>query len=349
MPEAGVPASDASIHALATELMLSEAAYARAEALAGLQPTRRDWRLWLDRFLAAAGTLFLVAGVAAFFAWNWQELHRFARFALIEVGIAAAIVAAWRLGVDSTAGRASLFAAACLVGVLLAVFGQVYQTGADPYGLFLAWALLILPWTLGGRQAGLWLLFVFLLNLALILYWTQVLHPPAGAWMMMQLMGPLVWLGSTVVDSRLAGWLFALNAGALCAWEAAANMGVAWLRGRTGPRLLALAALVTVLPPTMLLVFAASADHESEVTALSPLLFAAALAACLWYYQFRKRDIFMLTAGIFGAILVAMTLAVRYLFQDFGSLLALALLLVGQVGAAAWWLRQVSRRWEAAA
>ena len=348
MAEAGAAASDASIHELASELALGEAACARAEALSGLQPTRHDWRRWLDRFLAAAGTLFLVAAVAAFFAWNWQALPPFAKFALIEIGIAAAVAAAWRLGVDSTAGRASLFAAAFLVGVLLAVFGQVYQTGADPYGLFLAWALLILPWTLVARQAGLWLLFVFLLNLALVLYWTQVLHPPTGAWMMMQLMGPLVWLGSTAMDSRLAGWLFTLNAGALCAWEAAANMGVAWLRGRTGPRLLALAALGTVLPPTMLLVFAASADHKSEVTALSPLLFAAALAACLWYYQYRKRDLFMLTAGVFGAILVVMTLAVRYLFQDVASLLALALLLVGQVGAAAWWLREVSRRWEAA-
>ena len=49
-------------------------------------------------------------------------------------------------GLDAVAGRISLFATAFLSGILLAVFGQVYQTGADPYGLFLAWALLILPW-----------------------------------------------------------------------------------------------------------------------------------------------------------------------------------------------------------
>src|SRR5690606_129804 len=309
MHEPATPATPATVHELATALALDEAAYARAVELAELRPDRDDWRRWLDRFLAATGALLIVAGIAAFFAWNWADMHRMAKFALIEIGIVASVLLAWRLKIDSTGGRAALFAGAFLVGVLLAVFGQVYQTGADPYGLFLAWALLILPWVLVGRQAGLWLLFVVLLDFALILYWTQVLHPPDGWWQLTQLMGPLVWLGSTVIDSRLAGWLFALNAGALVAWEFAAGLGVAWLQGRTGPRLLALAALYTVLAPTLLLIFASSAGEELEITVLSPVLFAAALAACIGYYQYGKRDLFMLTAGVFGAILVVMALA----------------------------------------
>ena len=39
-----------------------------------------------------------------------------------------------------------------------------------------------------------------LLNLTLILYYTQVLHPPDGWWELARLLGPLVWLGSTVTD-----------------------------------------------------------------------------------------------------------------------------------------------------
>jgi len=349
MPEPATPATPASVHELATALALDEAAYARAVELAQLRPDRNDWRRWLDRFLAAAGALLIIAGITAFFAWNWADLHRMAKFALVEAGIVAAVLLAWRLKIDSTAGRAALFAAAFLVGVLLAVFGQVYQTGADPYGLFLAWAVLVLPWALVGRQAGLWLLFIVLLNLALILYWTQVLHPPDGWWQLTQLMGPLVWLGSLVLDSRLAGWLFALNAGALVVWELAAGLGVAWFQGRTGPRLLALAALYTVLAPTLILIFAASAGENAEITVLSPLLFAAALAACLGYYQYGKRDLFMLTAGVFGAILVVTAFTVRHLFMNVGSLLALAVLLMAQIGAAAWWLRHVARRWQALA
>ena len=47
-----------------------------------------------------------------------------------------------------------LIAASVLVGVLLAVIGQVYHTGADAYSLFAAWTLLILPWTLASRSAA---------------------------------------------------------------------------------------------------------------------------------------------------------------------------------------------------
>lgn len=352
MSKSVTPATPANVHALATALALDEAAYERALDLAQLRPQPDDWRRWFDHFLAAAGTLLIVAGITAFFAWNWADLHRMAKFALVETGIVAAVLLAWRLQIDSTGGRAALFAGAFLVGVLLAVFGQAYQTGADPYGLFLVWALLVLPLALVGRQAGLWLLVVVLLDLALILYWIQVLHPPDGWWTLARLMGPLVWLASTATDSRLAGWLFALNAGALIAWEFAASAGLTWLRGRTAPRLLALVALYTVFAPTLVFILGGVAEARLGVTVISPVLFAAALAACFGYYRYGTRDLFMLTAGLFGAIAVVMALAGRYLFEAVGglfdgagSLLLLAVLLVAQVGAAAWWLRRVAQDW----
>ena len=79
-----------------------------------------------------------VAGITAFFAWNWADLGYMVKFALIQSGVAGTALLAWRLGIDSIGGSASLFSSAFLVGVLFAVFGQVYQTGADPYGLFIA-------------------------------------------------------------------------------------------------------------------------------------------------------------------------------------------------------------------
>lgn len=342
-------ATPASVHEFAAALAFNQSTYERAVELAGHRPDRDDWLRWLDRFLGAVGAALIIAGVAAFFAWNWADLHPMAKFALLEASIVTTVLLAWRLDIDSTGGRAALFASACLVGVLLAVFGQTYQTGADPYGLFLVWALLILPWILVGRQAGLWLLFVVLLNLTLILYWIQVLHPHDGWWQLTRAMGPLIWLASTSLDSHLAAWVFALNAGALILWEFAASCGVAWLQGRSGPRLLALSVFYTLLPPTLLLIFGASLSEELEITLLSPLLFGFALAACLGYYQYGKRDLFMLTAGVFAAILVVMGFAIRHILVDLGSLLALALLLIGLVGTAAWWLKQVAQRWEASA
>ncbi|MBC8290414.1 MAG: DUF2157 domain-containing protein, partial [Planctomycetes bacterium] len=45
-------------------------------------------------------------------------------------------------------------------GVFLAVFGQVYQTGADEWLLFAGWAGLILPWTALSRFEALWILWL---------------------------------------------------------------------------------------------------------------------------------------------------------------------------------------------
>jgi uncharacterized membrane protein len=349
MGQSRTAASHGHVHEFATELKLDAAAYRRTIELAQLSPSRDCWLQYFDRFLTAVGSLLIVAGVTAFFAWNWAGLDPMIKFGLIQIGIMGCVVVSWRLGIDSVGGRSSLFAAAFLVGVLLAVFGQVYQTGADPYGLFLGWAVLILPLVWIGRQAGLWLLFLLLVNLGVIMYWTQVLHPPEGWWQLAQLLGPVVWLGTTITNSTLASYLFALNALALLAWEYAGEQGLSWCQGRLFPRLTAFLALSTVLIPTVLMVFIASLDGNPALTVISPLLYLWASAACLYYYQRRKLDLLILTQCLFGAIMVVMALSIRFMFEGFESALLLAFLLVAQTAAAAYWLRGVARRWEDAA
>lgn len=345
MEQSGTRASYGHVNELAAELGLSETAYRRALEIAGLSPSRSDWVRGIDHFLIAVGALLIVAGVTAFFAWNWATLGHMLKFALIQSAIVATAIFTWRLGIDSIGGRASLFSSAFLVGVLLAVFGQSYQTGADPYGLFLGWAILILPWVIIGRQAALWMLFQILLNLALIMYWTQVLEPPDGWWQLTQLLGPLVWLASTVMNSDLATSLFILNTIALVLWEALSGRYPGWMRGRWYPRVIALGAFSTVLLPTLTIIFAAAFDERVRLTFVSPFLYVVATAACLYYYQYRKLDLFILTICVLGAIMVVTSLFIRYLIEDFG-LLPLAILLMAQVAGAAYWLRSVSRRWE---
>ena len=79
-------------------------------------------------------------------------------------------LAYWRLGPERATGKAALLVAAILLGVLLALFGQTYQTGADTWELFATWAALITPWVIVGRFAGLWMLWLALLNVAIVLY-----------------------------------------------------------------------------------------------------------------------------------------------------------------------------------
>ena len=138
-----LPATSVRLRHVAGRLRFSEETYARAREIAGLAPDAGEWRGLIDRFLLAFGAALIVAGVTAFFAYNWAGLHKFWKFGFIEVGIVAGVgLSAWR-GLDSGPGRIALLAAGFLVGVLLAVYGQVYQTGADPYGLFVTWGLLI--------------------------------------------------------------------------------------------------------------------------------------------------------------------------------------------------------------
>jgi uncharacterized membrane protein len=64
---------------------------------------------------------------------------------LAKLGIVACCGVVLRKGLESAIGKAAQIGASVLVGVFLAIFGQVYQTGADSWLLFAARAGLILP------------------------------------------------------------------------------------------------------------------------------------------------------------------------------------------------------------
>jgi uncharacterized membrane protein len=64
--------------------------------------------------------------------------------------------------------------ACILVGVLFAVFGQIYQTGADSFDFFLGWTIFTTIWVFVGNFPALWLLYVVLINTTLTLYYQQV-------------------------------------------------------------------------------------------------------------------------------------------------------------------------------
>src|SRR5262249_50903036 len=151
------------LRALARAGCMTDDALSRALALSTATPDATSWRRFLGRILLVLGSLLLVAGVVFFFAYNWSALSRLTRIALLEATVIAAALASLRLGLERLSGRILLAAAALLVGPLLAVYGQAYQTGADPYELFAGWALLILPWVGLARLAPLALLPVALI------------------------------------------------------------------------------------------------------------------------------------------------------------------------------------------
>jgi uncharacterized membrane protein len=337
------PATARRLRQLHRAGVLDADTFERALALAGITPDAAAWRRFLDWLLAGLGAVLVLAGIVFFFAYNWADMHRFAKFAVLEVALLIAVALAWRLGPDSNRGRAALLGAAVLPGVLLALYGQSYQTGADPYGLFLAWGLLILPWVIIGRSAALWLLFLVLANLSLMLWWTGVYRPPEWLGFAQEIM-PLFGLGFAFLDADLALLAVALNLAALVAYELPATR-TPWLSGRWMPRLVMLAALGTLTAPVLRAIFGSRPEMWS--VRLAPLAWFALMAAGVWAYRIWRRDLFMLAALSLDAIVVVTVfLAERMRFSDVGGMLLLSLLVVLLTGAAAWWLRQTARAWE---
>ena len=133
-------------------------------------PSTKDWGLFLNRLLIWLGVIALAFGVIFFFAYNWQEMNRFTKFALVECGLLISLVSYLFLNTLATIKTAILFAMSLMIGALLALVGQTYQTGADPWQLFTYWSVLILPLVVVSRASSLWLLWAALVNLSLLLY-----------------------------------------------------------------------------------------------------------------------------------------------------------------------------------
>jgi len=153
--------------------LLAAKVIAPAECQSLEQQIRRDlpWKQWLDRGLLTLGVVLILAGIGYFFAHNWNHLTDNDKLGLAGGAVLASFIGATWAGFDRFSGKLLLLAASMLVGVYIAVFGQIYQTGADSYELFTAWAFLIFPWVALGRFIPLWLCWIGLLNFALGFYW----------------------------------------------------------------------------------------------------------------------------------------------------------------------------------
>nr|WP_299171564.1 DUF2157 domain-containing protein [uncultured Allomuricauda sp.] len=138
--------------------------------------TSHTWQAFLKLFLLCLGVSFITFGILFFFAYNWADLHKFIKIGLVEGLIIAIALIVLYSRMSQLIKNVLITAASILVGVLLAVFGQIYQTGANAYDLFLGWTLLISLWAFVSNFAPLWLLYIVLLNTTFMLYTKQVAH-----------------------------------------------------------------------------------------------------------------------------------------------------------------------------
>ena len=99
----------------------------------------------IKRFFLLFSVIFLIAGVTSFTAYNWENMSNIGKLAVPSVLIVVGLVAYLFLKKEIYKNLA-IFFSSFMIGTLFAVYGQVYQTGADVWILFRNWAIfLIIP------------------------------------------------------------------------------------------------------------------------------------------------------------------------------------------------------------
>ncbi|MFK8252776.1 DUF2157 domain-containing protein [Ancylobacter terrae] len=305
-------------------------AAARDHALALIGPPRR-WGLWAGRLIGTVGAALVLAGLIYFFAFNWNAIPPMVKLGAIGGLFATACLAAAALGFGRPAGDGAATAAVVLVGVFLAVTGQIYQTGADAWTLFAAWAGLTFALALIAASAAAWAVWIAVAAVALFTFWDQT--QPADA--------------TFHAGRNLA--LMALFGSALLLREMLARGGYAvagghWTRFYLGLTLLGVAAQLAFL---LLDEFHGSGRLEGLALAVIPLLLLVMAGA----YRFAIPDVAMLTAVILTvcaigdfALFRAVSAGARR--PDVGTYFLMGLATLALFALAVAWLRSMARRME---
>lgn len=289
-------------------------------------PTAQDWQRFIAHCLLWIGAAAVALSVIFFIAYNWSGMGRLFKIGLVEALLIAAVAGYCFCPRHQLPGQFCLLMATLLLGALLALFGQTYQTGADPWQLFFNWALLMLPWALLSRFAVLWLLWLALLNLSLILYY-QTFGGVFGLLFISQ--APLLWLA------------FAFNTLALFVWEFLSGR-YAWLAARWCVRLIAVASGTAL---TLLCLHAIFDASPNAMPAIAWLVWSGAL-----YYLYRTvwPDLFILAGLCLTGIVIITSFVANYLLDDLAAagFLLLAILVIGLGTGAALWLKQLNEEWQ---
>ena len=262
-------AEDALSEIVISEVMVDELVSNRLitdearEYALGLIGPKRNWKFWTSRSLLFWGT-------------------------------------AYYSGLHGMLGKILLLSASVLTGVFLAVFGQIYQTGANSYNLFMMWAILILPFVLIGEFSGLWAIWLVIANIFIVLYFDQSIPYSIHIIVM-----------ENYYKFALGLCIVLFNSAFLALREYVAAKGIQW----PDHRWTRIALVVPVIFYSALLIinfiFSRSAEPMQIFIILCTILFALVHAVCYLIYRYKLPDMWVLTTIILSVCLILETLVVR--------------------------------------
>lgn len=181
---------------------LIEDLQARADALRPVTPGL--WYNRLAKLCSVLGVVLMTAAVMWFFASNWQALDRFAKLSLIITAFVGVNVAGGALYFRSVAykfaGHLCILVGVVFFGLALALIGQIYNSNADAYTLFLVWLAPTLGMYAIFRFPSLPIMAVILINLT----YSTFAAGPIG----LKLIDFSVQIGAVILNLGLTALLF---------------------------------------------------------------------------------------------------------------------------------------------
>ncbi len=300
-------------------------------------PSKRSWLVFFDKAMLIIGAIALVLSLVFFIAYNWINMGKMVKFALVEgalvVTIALYVALSFRRRFQLIR-QLLLLIASVITGSLLALFGQVYQTGADTWQLFFGWAVLIIPWVIIARFPALWLLWLGLVNAGLILYFGVT---------------DFAFVSYFYEGVLQIGVLAAVNFVALNLWLVFIDrQPPSVTRSQFKSELDWSAYVVGLLSSyfiTYLAVLYVFDDASILMTLITLLLWMSWCGFMVWRFYWYRINLLMLTYLCGSVIVVVMFWAGKLFLDNFdmGGFLILALLLIGMSSAAVVWLRHAAR------
>ena len=323
-------------------------------------PSKRTWLDFFDKALLIIGAVALVLSLVFFIAYNWLYMGKLGKFALVEGALVITIALYVALSFRQLKQNSQrlqlirqilLLIASIITGSLLALFGQVYQTGADTWQLFFGWAILITPWVMIARFPALWLLWLGLVNACLALYLD---------------VANLQFINYSLQNISQVAILALFNFIAFYSWlisfDNKASFSTPHLFHRIIPKKSTaqinssqtksslhwstyVVGLLTTFFMTYLAIVTVFDSDNIGATFIAILVWLGWCGFMFWQFRQRRIDLLMLTYLSFSIITVVMFWVGKWLLDDFdaGGFLVLALLLIGMSSSAVVWLRKVSR------
>lgn len=267
------------------------------------------WGMWVSRLLMIIGSALLLSGIVYFFAFNWAKITPLIKFSIIQLGMIACLFGAYGFSLNRISGQLFLLSASVLIGVFMAVFGQIYQTGADAYHLFMMWSILTLGWTIISNFTPQWIFWLAITNMYIILWWNQAALPTRE-------MESMIFLLATL-----------LNGSALALREYFSVVkNFDWLQQKWSRILLIVTILIYMIIP---IVMWFTSWRATTSVVLSACIGLIGHGIGFMVYRYKMRDMWSLSAIVLSLCIIAETGGIKLLSEMFTSFDAIVFLLGG--------------------